>query len=200
MEEELIHNSEKENIQFIINNLFEETDLSVSETIKHEDNKISNDLDTTWITEHERLSSIHENYLREPMESIHVYYIYINRNHYIEKIINDVLELTIERNKQNSYLSKENLLQIIQTKKLKTPFSKYKLIDVVSFVVDLEPENIQSYSNQHYPPGTQKNYNSFSSRNLIIGKGKELEFPEGQGGGKGEPGVPPIRTHVLGSP
>jgi len=24
-----------------------------------------------------------------------------------------------------------------------------------------------------------------------MGKGKELEFPEGPGGGKGEPGVPP---------
>jgi hypothetical protein len=24
-----------------------------------------------------------------------------------------------------------------------------------------------------------------------MGKGKELEFPEGWGGGKGEPGVPP---------
>jgi len=24
-----------------------------------------------------------------------------------------------------------------------------------------------------------------------MGKGKELEFPEGRGGGKGEPGVPP---------
>ena len=45
--------------------------------------------------------------------------------------------------------------------------------------------------NQHYPPGTQENYNSFLSRDLITGKGKELEFPEGQGGGKGEPGVPP---------
>jgi hypothetical protein len=47
---------------------------------------------------------------------------------------------------------------------------------------------------QHYPPGTQENYNNFSSRNLIMGKGKELEFPEGWGGGKGlqrSPGVPP---------
>ena len=32
-------------------------------------------------------------------------------------------------------------------------------------------------------PGTQENYNSFSSRNLIIGKDKELKFPEGRGGG-----------------
>ena len=44
---------------------------------------------------------------------------------------------------------------------------------------------------KQYPPGTQENYNSFSSRNPITGKGKELECPEGAGGGKGEPGVPP---------
>ena len=44
---------------------------------------------------------------------------------------------------------------------------------------------------QQYPPETQENYNRFSSGNLITEKGKELEFPEGAGGGKGEPGVPP---------
>jgi hypothetical protein len=44
---------------------------------------------------------------------------------------------------------------------------------------------------QHYPPGNQENYNSFLSRDIVMGKGKELEFPEGPGGGKGEPGVPP---------
>ena len=61
---------------------------------------------------------------------------------------------------------------------------------------------------QHVPPGIQENYNSFSSENPITEKGKELEFPEGAGGGKGyrghevastlrreaplrEPGVPP---------
>jgi hypothetical protein len=47
------------------------------------------------------------------------------------------------------------------------------------------------YTPQHYPPGTQEDYNSFSSRNLVMGKGTELEFPEGRGGGKGEPCVPP---------
>jgi hypothetical protein len=43
---------------------------------------------------------------------------------------------------------------------------------------------------QHYPPGTQKNNNGFALRNIIMEKGKELEFHEGPGGGKGEPGVP----------
>jgi hypothetical protein len=44
---------------------------------------------------------------------------------------------------------------------------------------------------QHYPPGTQEIYSNFPSRNLMMEKGKESEFPEGRGGGKGEPGVPP---------
>jgi len=68
--------------------------------------------------------------------------------------------------------------------------------------------NLSNQLMQRYPPGAQKNYNRFSSRNPITEKGKELEFPEGAGGGKGyrghevastlrreaslrEPGVPP---------
>jgi len=47
------------------------------------------------------------------------------------------------------------------------------------------------YPPQQYPPGTQEHYDSFLSRDLMMGKGKELEFPEGPGGGKGEQGVPP---------
>jgi len=46
---------------------------------------------------------------------------------------------------------------------------------------------------QHVPPGTQENYNRFSSGNPITEKGKESEYPEGAGGGKGEPGVPPTK-------
>jgi len=56
------------------------------------------------------------------------------------------------------------------------------------------------YEMQHYPPGTQENDNRFSSRNLIIGKGKELEFPEGRGGCQGQqrsPGVPPNEMNVV---
>jgi hypothetical protein len=52
---------------------------------------------------------------------------------------------------------------------------------------------------QHYPPGTQEDNNSFSSRNPVMGKGKELEFPEGRGGGKGSqrgPGVPPNMDEI----
>jgi hypothetical protein len=44
---------------------------------------------------------------------------------------------------------------------------------------------LECFIGQQYPPGTQENYNSFLSRDLMMGKGKELELPEGPGGGKG---------------
>jgi hypothetical protein len=43
---------------------------------------------------------------------------------------------------------------------------------------------------QHYPPGTHENYNSFYSRNLMMGKGKELKLPEGREGARGNRGFP----------
>jgi hypothetical protein len=140
----------KINIKFMINDLFDDNNdnghnSSDDESLCNDSNV--KDLDTLWIQEHERLSTIQENYLREPMDSVNVYYVYINRNQYIEKIINDKLPLFLSKDKTHSYLSKENLLQIIQSRKIKTPLSKYKLTDILSYLVDLEPENIQSFSN-----------------------------------------------------
>jgi hypothetical protein len=133
--------NDKKDIKHMINDLFDDNNDSDDEESG------SKDLDTSWIQEHDRLSTINENYLREPMDSISVYYVYINRNQYIEKIISDKLPLSLSEDKTHSYLSKETLLQIIQSRKIKTSFSKYKLTDVVSYLVDLEPENIQSFSN-----------------------------------------------------
>jgi len=134
-----VKTNDKKNIKFMINDLFDDNNDS--------DEDESKDLDTSWIQEHDRLSTINENYLRETMDSISVYYVYINRNQYIEKIISDKLPLSLSEDKTHSYLSKETLLQIIQSRKIRTSFSKYKLTDVVSYLVDLEPENIQSFSN-----------------------------------------------------
>jgi hypothetical protein len=140
-----------ENIKCIINELYDNTndyneECEGIEIYDTNDDNSSNDLDTSWIADHERLYSINENYIREPMDSINAYFVYINRNQYIEKIISDKLDLVLSSDGKSSCLSNETLLQIIQTRKIKTPFSKYKLIDVLCYLVDLEPENIQSYS------------------------------------------------------
>ena len=56
---------------------------------------------------------------------------------------------------------------------------------------------IHNTSNQYYPPGTQKNYSGFFVKKSYDGKGKKSEFPEGRGGGKGEPGVLPTSTKEI---
>ena len=93
----------------------------------------------------------------------------------------------------------ENIEELIksQINQRNIEFPKYETIKEPKKEI-LEPTNtfIEPISTQHYPHGTQKNYNSFSSRDLMVEKGKELEFSRRAGGGKGEPGVPPISTMV----
>ena len=43
-------------------------------------------LDTSWITEQEKLLNVQSNYCREPMNQITIHSIFINQNHYIDNI------------------------------------------------------------------------------------------------------------------
>jgi hypothetical protein len=103
------------------------------------------DLDISWIEEHEKLQSVDKNYFREPMETITVTIVYINANSYIENITSEKQPLT--QNSKTAVLEKERLLQIIQSKKKTTAHSRYKFMDALLYNVDLEPEHIQKYAN-----------------------------------------------------
>ena len=102
-------------------------------------------LDETWIHELQRIQNIKHNYCKENMNSIYIHSIFINHLKDIDKIINSEVLLTQYNHSKNTYIPKELLLQFIQnnTRYLK---SQYKLHDIASFFVTLEPEDIQSYS------------------------------------------------------
>jgi hypothetical protein len=102
-------------------------------------------LDFSWIQEQEKLHNIQNNYCRETTESINMYFIYINKNNYIDSIVNEKQKLYFSADKKCSYLTKELLIKIIQSKKKKTPNSNYKFKDILYYNVYLEPEHIQSY-------------------------------------------------------
>uniref|UniRef100_A0A6C0JJD7 Uncharacterized protein n=1 Tax=viral metagenome TaxID=1070528 RepID=A0A6C0JJD7_9ZZZZ len=110
----------------------------------------ADDLDISWIEEQERIQNIQASYSREPIESITTYFIYINRNQYIDKIYCENQILQIKQDKSGSFISQETVLKIIQSKKKTTVFSKYKLIDILLYNVDLDPERIQDYSNDTF--------------------------------------------------
>jgi len=127
----------------------------------------NDDLDMSWINEHERIQNIQKNYYREPMEYVNTYFIYINQNQYIDKILCEKYDLEVVSN--GSLLTKETLLKIIQNKKIKTLNTRYKLIDILQYHVELEPEHIQSYSKNGEPdPSSQKILKNISVFDEIV--------------------------------
>lgn len=103
-------------------------------------------LDTSWIHRETQIQNIQNNYSREPMEAIHGIFIYINQNNYIEKIMREMITLTESEPGAGSHITPDMLLKIIQTKKLRSPVSKYKFTSLFTNVIDIDPDKIQSFS------------------------------------------------------
>lgn len=102
------------------------------------------DLDTSWIEKEEKMDSSENAHIREPLPEIKLFFIYINNDNSIEQITKDyeVLDGDI------GGITKERLLQIIQTKKnglYGSSVKKYKLMDILSFQLDIESENLDSF-------------------------------------------------------
>lgn len=132
---------------FIENIYFESSQSDDNnDSINNDDESI---IDTSWIQEYDNLNKISTHQERTFMDSINAYFVYINKNLYIDKILFEKVPLDRNNDSKFSYISKELLLKIIQNKKIKTPMSKYRLIDILSYVVNLEPEIIQDFSNQN---------------------------------------------------
>jgi len=96
------------------------------------------DLDTLWIENEQKMDMIDKSYMREHSNMIKLFFIYID-DVTIEHVIKgkEVLESTC--------ISKERLLQIIQNNRHYND-KKYRLDDLLLFTIDLEPENMQSFS------------------------------------------------------
>jgi hypothetical protein len=102
------------------------------------------DIDMSWIKEYSRIHSIQQIMNREEIDYIVIQTIYMNTNLEITKIDREPIKLNT--NSHNTYISKEQLLQIVQTKKT-IEKTKYKVFDMLLFTVDLDPKDIQKYVN-----------------------------------------------------
>ena len=99
------------------------------------------DLDTSWIEKEEKRFSLDLNYKKSPMDSISCVFIYIDRNHSIQKIIKKNECLTPENRILNS-----RFLQLIEENRHLNNGMKYKIFSILKYIVDLEPEVIQEFT------------------------------------------------------
>jgi len=112
----------------------------------------------SWIEREEKILQIQQNYLREPMDTIRCYFLYINLNSYIEKITSEQITISYHQNGEPAentssdtskigIIPKEQVLHFIQQKRLcNNNNTKYIFKDSWMYLVDLEPENLQNYS------------------------------------------------------
>ena len=107
-------------------------------------------LDETWIHELQRIQDIKHNYCKENMKSIYIHSIFINNEKHIDKIVKSEITLSQYNHSENiKYIPKEIISNFIKNNKHvhnNNNKSQYKLLDIASFFVTLEPEDIQSYS------------------------------------------------------
>jgi len=110
------------------------------------DKEFDDNLDMSWIVETERLSKIDQNYARENMNEIKLHSIYINKINHIDKIVSTVQPLTvIDLSNITVGLTNDFVIKLVEKMKILNNI-KYRLLDILVFNVDLEPENIQSFS------------------------------------------------------
>ncbi len=113
---------------------------------------MDDDLDISWIQKNSKLHEIQHNFCKEIMNDIWVHCIYINCANEIEKIESEKQKCDIDEH-GSTILSKERMLKFVQTKKQIYENKKYKLAEILSYQVDLEPEYIQGFSQT--PPSSK---------------------------------------------
>ena len=99
----------------------------------------------SWILEEEKLLKTEQNHPREHMDTISVYSLYLNGDSSIEKIVTDTVTLDWNTEKSCKYIPKERVLQLIQEKKKQQTSVHYIYKEAFMYLVDLEPDHIQSY-------------------------------------------------------
>jgi len=105
------------------------------------------DLDTSWVRNFERMSTIDHNYKKDLIESISIVFIYLTPLNEIVNVVQETETFTIEHN--HSVIKEERLLRIIEDKR-HIGNKIYQLIDILKYNVEIDSTKIQSFVNNEF--------------------------------------------------
>ena len=103
------------------------------------------DEDEMWLQEQKKLLNIKNNYKREPLEYINLHFCFVDAE-------NAIVNLKTEKHtfSETQTISEKELFTIIEEKK-KDANIHYVFSELSLFIVDLEPENIQTIEPKKTP-------------------------------------------------
>ena len=102
------------------------------------------DLDTSWVRNYERMSTIDHNYKKDFMDSVCIVFIYLNTLNEIVNVVQECEVCIVEE--KVSVIKEERILRIIEEKR-HIGNKVYHLEDILKYNVDIESERIQPFVN-----------------------------------------------------
>jgi len=119
-----------------------------------EDYIIEEDLDTSWIDDFKKDNDKYSDFYTEDVTTITLFFIYINNKNDIENLSRDLMILD-----RKNIIIRDQLIHIIKQNQIHNN-NKYKLISLLKYDIDIEPEEIYNFINN-------KDDSSFSKRFFI---------------------------------
>jgi hypothetical protein len=108
------------------------------------DQTYENTLDTSWTNEVKKEIDINKNYNKEPCEQINTIFIFVDIENNIHKINSNKEIISILDNKR--VITKERLIQIIESKKRENPKIKYHLSNVLLYCNEIDTDDMCTYA------------------------------------------------------
>jgi hypothetical protein len=103
--------------------------------------------DEKWLHEQQMLHNIQSNYCREFMDSIQLQFVFLDTNKHITHITSMREPLHLDDASNQCLLKEDRIIALLSNIKKQYPSKKFTLHHISSFLVDLEPEHIQLFSN-----------------------------------------------------
>lgn len=114
------------------------------------ESELNDDLDISWTHSYEKEIHMNEQLHREPMDEINAIFIYIDSQSVITRVISkpQIIDTIVEKTDKNvgkRGISNAKVLHLVQEGKT-FEMKKYKLLDILLYCVNIDPENIQKYA------------------------------------------------------
>ena len=101
-------------------------------------------MDSQWITNSERMYNIEDNFIKSEHSSLNLYFIYINKDLYIDKIQKSCLDLS------SNIISRNKMLQIAYDNRIVSKNYIYNFDYISLFNIPIEHENINEFNNTNH--------------------------------------------------
>ena len=97
-----------------------------------------NEMDIGWIAEFEKDEEIYKDFYKDKLETVKVFYLYVDSKNSIFHIKKEILTL------ENSEITKDTLITLLKENMTYNKY-KYKPISILKWNINMEPEDVSSY-------------------------------------------------------